>query len=72
MIFFFFFFSQDNEVSSGDGVNKFQSGEEEEDKEQFSPVSVLDPPFDDDDNDHGEDGFDLDCNYANVQSTLLF
>ncbi|XP_047156408.1 uncharacterized protein LOC124827401 [Vigna umbellata] len=61
--------TQDNEVSSGDGVNKFQSGEEEEDKEQCSPVSVLDPPFDDDDNDHGEDGFDLDCNYANVQRT---
>jgi len=62
------FFPQDNEVSSGDGVNKFQPGkeEEEEDKEQCSPVSVLDPPFDDD------DAFDLDCSYANVQSTLLF
>ncbi|CAJ1968703.1 unnamed protein product [Sphenostylis stenocarpa] len=62
----------DNEINGGDGVNKFQSGEEEEDKEQCSPVSVLDPPFDDDDdddNDHGEDGFDLDCSYANVQRT---
>ncbi|QCE05935.1 hypothetical protein DEO72_LG9g944 [Vigna unguiculata] len=57
--------TQDNEVSSGDGVNKFQPGkeEEEEDKEQCSPVSVLDPPFDDD------DAFDLDCSYANVQRT---
>jgi len=35
-------------------------------------VSVLDPPFDDDDNDHGEDAFDLDCSYANVESTSLF
>ncbi|ESW17234.1 hypothetical protein PHAVU_007G222400 [Phaseolus vulgaris] len=62
--------TQDNETNSGDGVvNKFQSGKEEEDKEQCSPVSVLDPPFDDDDNDHGEDGFDLDSSYANVQRT---
>lgn len=64
-------------MNGADGVNKFQSGEEEEDKEQCSPVSVLDPPFDDDDdddgheNDHGEDGFDLDCSYANVQRTKL-
>ncbi|XP_020225390.1 uncharacterized protein LOC109807282 [Cajanus cajan] len=70
---------QDKEMNGADGVNKFQSGEEEEDKEQCSPVSVLDPPFDDDDdddddgheNDHGEDGFDLDCSYANVQRTKL-
>ncbi|RDX84566.1 hypothetical protein CR513_34361, partial [Mucuna pruriens] len=64
--------TQDKESNGGDGVNKFQSGEEEEDKEQCSPVSVLDPPFDDDDvheNDHGEDGFDLDCSYASVQRT---
>ncbi|KAL2323127.1 hypothetical protein Fmac_027506 [Flemingia macrophylla] len=72
--------SQDKEINGADGVNKFPSGEEEEDKEQCSPVSVLDPPFDDDDdeedddgheNDHGEDGFDLDCSYANVQRTKL-
>ncbi|KAL3326890.1 hypothetical protein AABB24_037544 [Solanum stoloniferum] len=48
---------------------------EEEDKEQCSPVSVLDPPFEeeedghengDEDEDEDED-FDLDCNYALVQ-----
>ncbi|KAK7278628.1 hypothetical protein RJT34_23662 [Clitoria ternatea] len=67
--------TQDKESNGVDGVNKFQSEEEEEDKEQCSPVSVLDPPFDDDDddgheNDHDqEDGFDLECSYANVQRT---
>jgi hypothetical protein len=62
-------------------VNKFQSGEDEEEKEQRSPVSVLDPPFqdydddDDDDcheNDDEEGDFDLECSYANVQSMSLF
>ncbi|PNX89654.1 hypothetical protein L195_g046635, partial [Trifolium pratense] len=63
---------QDKEV---DGVNKFQSAKDEEEKEQCSPVSVLDPPFqdyddDDDDcheNDDEEDDYDLECSYANVQ-----
>ncbi|XP_057498789.1 uncharacterized protein LOC130783245 [Actinidia eriantha] len=49
--------------------------EEEEEKEQFSPVSVLDPTFEDDDdgNEDGdeeeeEDGYDdLECSYAIVQ-----
>ncbi|KAJ6331377.1 hypothetical protein OIU76_009868 [Salix suchowensis] len=45
--------------------------EKEEDKEQCSPVSVLDPPFEDDDDgndDHNEDdGFDMECSYAFVQ-----
>ncbi|MED6181548.1 hypothetical protein PIB30_020309 [Stylosanthes scabra] len=46
--------------------------EEEEDKEQCSPVSVLDPPFEDDDEAHGNDddeehGFDLECSYATMQ-----
>jgi hypothetical protein len=61
-------------------VNKFQSGEDDEEKEQCSPVSVLDPPFqdyddDDDDcheNDDEEGDFDLECSYANVQSMSLF
>ncbi|XP_027366539.1 uncharacterized protein LOC113872870 [Abrus precatorius] len=74
--------TQDKESNGADGVNKFQSGEVEEDKERCSPVSVLDPPFedddydDDDDDDDGhenddieEDGFDLECSYANVQRT---
>ena len=52
---------------------------EEEEKEQCSPVSVLDPSFeddedghvDDDDDDDENDGFDLECSYAIVQSTFL-
>ncbi|KAA8518612.1 hypothetical protein F0562_016086 [Nyssa sinensis] len=44
----------------------------EEEKEQCSPVSVLDPPFDDDDDGHEdgdneEDGYDVECSYAIVQ-----
>ncbi|KAL0410064.1 UNVERIFIED_CONTAM: hypothetical protein Slati_3596100 [Sesamum latifolium] len=46
-------------------------GEEEEEKEQCSPVSVLDPPFEDDDGhesrDAEEDDYDIECSYANVQ-----
>lgn len=47
-------------------------GEEEEEKEQCSPVSVLDPPFDEDDDereggDAEEDEFDMECSYENVQ-----
>ncbi|KAG6638025.1 hypothetical protein CIPAW_10G006300 [Carya illinoinensis] len=53
--------------------------EQEEDKEQCSPVSVLDPPFEDDDDGHedaedvdenGDDSFDDECSsssYAIVQ-----
>lgn len=55
-------------------VEKYQANErqeEEEDKEQCSPVSVLDPLFEDDDIGHDdqseEDGFDLECSYAIVQ-----
>ncbi|KAI8560096.1 hypothetical protein RHMOL_Rhmol04G0228900 [Rhododendron molle] len=43
--------------------------EEEEEKEQFSPVSVLDPPFEDDDDCNEEGSCDLECSYAIVQST---
>ncbi|KAH1090283.1 hypothetical protein J1N35_017540 [Gossypium stocksii] len=62
-----------NEVES---LKKAQVVEEEE---QCSPVSVLDPPFedyddrhvnvDDDDDDDGNDSFDLECSYAVVQRT---
>ncbi|CAI9762127.1 unnamed protein product [Fraxinus pennsylvanica] len=45
--------------------------EEEKDKDQFSPVSVLDPPFEEDDGqesaDVDKDSYDLECSYANVQ-----
>ncbi|KAM1151961.1 hypothetical protein EV1_034279 [Malus domestica] len=51
--------------------------QEEEEKEQCSPISVLDPPFQDDyegrdgdgEDDDDEDGCDLECSYANVQRT---
>ncbi|KAM1091442.1 hypothetical protein ACFX13_019223 [Malus domestica] len=54
-----------------------QNCKEVEEKEQCSPVSVLDPPFQDDDegrdgdgeDDDDEDGCDLECSYANVQRT---
>ncbi|XP_016449188.1 uncharacterized protein LOC107774220 [Nicotiana tabacum] len=52
--------------------------QEDEEKEQCSPVSVLDPPFDDDghegeyededeDEDEEDDDCDVECNYALVQ-----
>lgn len=54
-------------------------GEEEEEKEQCSPVSVLDPPFDEDESARAEeeedeeddDDYDMECSYENVQSMLL-
>ncbi|KAM1609806.1 hypothetical protein ACFXTN_020288 [Malus domestica] len=57
-----------------EGLKKSQAEVEEEEKEQCSPVSVLDPPFQDDDegrdgdgeDDDDEDGCDLECSYANV------
>ncbi|CAI8614799.1 unnamed protein product [Vicia faba] len=57
-------------------MDQFQTGEEEEeDKEQCSPVCVLDPPFEDDeeghvnddDDDDGGGGFELESSYAIVQ-----
>ncbi|KHN18739.1 uncharacterized protein LOC114407173 [Glycine soja] len=70
--------TEEKESNEGESVKKFESGEEEEeDKEQCSPVSVLDPPFEDDDEGHGngdeeeeeeeEGGFDMECSYAIVQ-----
>ncbi|KAK7836932.1 aquaporin pip2-2 [Quercus suber] len=46
---------------------KFQEVEEEEDKEQCSPVSVLDPAFEDVDEDK-DYGYDHECRFAIVQS----
>lgn len=52
--------------------------EEDEEKDQCSPVSVLDPPFqdyDDEERDGGDveddddDSYDLECSYAIMQST---
>ncbi|GJU64075.1 pyridoxal phosphate-dependent transferase, partial [Tanacetum coccineum] len=55
-----------------EGVESRQIHLEEEDKEQCSPVSVLDPLFEDDEEEHDvravmEDGYDLKCCYTNVQ-----
>ncbi|XP_048426449.1 uncharacterized protein LOC125470825 [Pyrus x bretschneideri] len=64
-----------------EGLKKSQAEvEEEEEKEQCSPVSVLDPPFQDDDeardrdgeDDDDEDGCDLECSYANVPEEELY
>ncbi|KAG8483869.1 hypothetical protein CXB51_022582 [Gossypium anomalum] len=65
---------QDKEsYSEVESLKKAQVAEEEE---QCSPVSVLDPPFEDDDDRHvnvadddGNDSFDLECSYAVVQRT---
>ncbi|WJX84774.1 hypothetical protein P8452_67308 [Trifolium repens] len=66
--------TEDKESNGGEILNQFKSGEEEEeDKEQCSPVCVLDPPFNDDDeghiNDEDDDAgdFDLESSYAIVQ-----
>ncbi|KAI5425562.1 uncharacterized protein LOC127125681 [Lathyrus oleraceus] len=61
-------------------INQFQSGEEEEeDKEQCSPVCVLDPPFEDDEEGHINDdddedggGFDLERSYARARQQILY
>ncbi|CAN0926273.1 hypothetical protein LINGRAHAP2_LOCUS35248 [Linum grandiflorum] len=68
-------------LKEGQLVQKQGDGEEE--KEQSSPVSVLDPPFEDDDDcgeeeeeddveDEMEDdeGFDMECSFAFVQRVL--
>lgn len=48
---------------------KLEEEEDEEDKEQNSPVSVLDAPFEDDyyDGHEYEDSYGLECSYAFVQ-----
>lgn len=71
--------------SEGEGLEIFQVQEEDEEKEQCSPVSILDPPFEDDEGleeeeddgeddgvgqeEEDEDNFDLDSSYAIVHST---
>ncbi|XP_022766103.1 uncharacterized protein LOC111310988 [Durio zibethinus] len=62
---------EDEENYEAESLKKLQV--EEEEKEQCSPVSVLDTPFEDDDGRHEDDdndendGFDLECSYAIVQ-----
>ncbi|XP_028782337.1 uncharacterized protein LOC114738448 [Neltuma alba] len=63
----------DKEKDGTESVEKSQlrEEEEEEEKEQCSPVSVLDQPFENDDEGHEnineDDGFDLECSYAALQ-----
>ncbi|XP_030926614.1 uncharacterized protein LOC115953220 [Quercus lobata] len=67
--------NEEKETSGAENLKKFQEVEEEEDKEQCSPVSVLDPVFEDDDDGHDvedddEDkdyGYDHECSFAIVQ-----
>lgn len=57
-----------------ESLTKFQEEEDEEEKEQNSPVSVLDPPFEDDYDGHEDDAYEVECNYAFVhraQQVLL-
>ncbi|KAF5737475.1 hypothetical protein HS088_TW13G00356 [Tripterygium wilfordii] len=60
---------EDKENYDGASIKKFQlQQEEEEDKEQCSPVCVLDPPFEDDDDEcEDADALDVECSYATVQ-----
>ncbi|CAH8379707.1 unnamed protein product [Eruca vesicaria subsp. sativa] len=53
-----------NEVEN---VKKLEMVEEEEDKEQSSPVSVLDPPFQDDDEDIHMDDNNITSSFRSVQ-----
>ncbi|KAG7961317.1 hypothetical protein I3843_09G009400 [Carya illinoinensis] len=65
---------EEKDISEAGALEKFQ---EEEEKEQCSPVSVLDRPFEDDDDrhededmdedEHEEGSFDHECSYALVQ-----
>ncbi|GJZ21708.1 hypothetical protein Tco_0558747 [Tanacetum coccineum] len=59
-----------------EGVESRQIHLEETDKEQCSPVSVLDPLFEDDEEEHDvgavvEDGYDLECCYSNEKLSTM-
>ncbi|KAL8239293.1 hypothetical protein R6Q59_015860 [Mikania micrantha] len=61
-------FQQDKESHQTEEMKR----QDNDEKEQCSPVSVLDPLFDDDeeepdDEDAEDDGYDIECSYANVQ-----
>ncbi|KAE8729307.1 putative transcription factor [Hibiscus syriacus] len=64
---------QDEANYEVESLKKLQVEEDDEEKEQCSPVSVMDPRFEDDDDDRhvndcdDNDGFDLECSYAAVQ-----
>lgn len=63
---------QDKESYEGERTQENHRQEDEE-KEQCSPVSVLDPLFNDDEEERDggateEDCYDIECTYASVQS----
>ncbi|KAL9227913.1 hypothetical protein vseg_003548 [Gypsophila vaccaria] len=59
---------ENNQNCEQDNSVKCQLEEEDdEDKEQNSPVSVFDPPFEDDYDIHDDDCYDQQCSYAFVQ-----
>ncbi|KAK6139985.1 hypothetical protein DH2020_026259 [Rehmannia glutinosa] len=59
--------NQEKENFKSRNSDNVQGEEEEEDKEQCSPVSILDPPFEDESRDAEDDDYDLECSYENVQ-----
>lgn len=66
------FHQEDDDQKTDNLQNQTQ---EEDEKDQFSPVSVLDLPFEDDEREDGreeevedEDDYDLECSYALMQS----
>ncbi|XP_023526007.1 uncharacterized protein LOC111789613 [Cucurbita pepo subsp. pepo] len=58
---------RNHQVKDAESLKKFAVEDEEEEKEQSSPVSVLDPPFEEYDEGHYEDDYNLDRSYAIVQ-----
>ncbi|XP_023543797.1 uncharacterized protein LOC111803561 isoform X1 [Cucurbita pepo subsp. pepo] len=76
-------YKEDEIVNSAESLKKIQEEQDEEDKEQCSPVSVLDAPFDysydeghgdrerdgDGNGEEEEENYGLECSYASVQRT---
>ncbi|KAA0063927.1 histone-lysine N-methyltransferase SETD1B-like isoform X2 [Cucumis melo var. makuwa] len=63
----------DHQANDVESLQKLPAEDEEEEKEQSSPVSILDPPFEDDDEGNFEDGededdYNLERSFAIVQS----
>lgn len=65
-------FLQDNAIYECQAPQETDGANDDNEKEQCSPVSVLDPLFDDDEEEHDggaleEDDYDIECCYASVQ-----
>lgn len=64
-------FQEDKENYEGEHPKEIHE-EEDKETEQCSPVSVLDPLFDDEEKEHDggpteQDGYDIECSYASVE-----